>query len=135
MRAFVWLTVVLLAPGCIVFNDHIGAPVTERMHDAIEVGVSTRDDVLYVAGAPTGTYGTNLLNVVTQVGSTFDQPITPGRMQPDIYVWQEVDAKARFAFFPILFFWSKATLTSRTLMVVFDEDGVVQDKGYREDIR
>jgi outer membrane protein assembly factor BamE (lipoprotein component of BamABCDE complex) len=134
-RSFVVLvlTSALLLPGCLVFHDHAGVPVTEDMFAAIEPGQSTRAEVLAVAGAPTGLYGTNLLSTATRAGASFEQPSTPGRIQPDVYTWQEIDVRAQMTFFPVLFFWSTAEITSRTLMVVFDEDGVVVDKAFRED--
>lgn len=127
------LASLLALPACLVFHDHAGVPVTEEMFAAIEPGVSSRAEVLAVAGAPTGLYGTNLLSTATRAGESFELPSTPGRIQPDVYTWQEIDVAAQMTFFPVLFFWSTAEITSRTLMVVFDEDGLVVDKAFRED--
>ncbi|RKY20745.1 MAG: hypothetical protein DRQ55_06630 [Planctomycetota bacterium] len=124
----------LAAPGCIVFRDRAGVPVTQEMAQAIEPGVTTRDEVLAIAGAPTGLFGTNLLSTLTRAGESVEQPSTPGRIQPDVYTWQEIDVRAQVTFFPILFLWSSAEISSRTLMVVFDEQGIVTDKAWREDL-
>ena len=125
----------LVLPACIMFDDRAGVPVTLEMVERIQVGQSTRDDVLAIAGAPTGTYGTNLLATVTRLGASFEPPATPGRIHPDVFTWQQIDVSVRIAFFPILFAWSSSEIRSRTLMVMFNEDGVVTDKAYREDQR
>lgn len=131
--ALLLMTLLVLLPGCVVFRDHAGPPVERSLHDAISVGSSTREQVLALAGAPTGTYGTNLLATLTRVGQTLESPATPGRILPDVYVWQEIDVVVTMTFFPVLFFWSRSEVTSRSLMVVFDEQGLVAEKAWRED--
>lgn len=127
-----WLVVLCLAPGCIVFHDHAGVPVDRDMVDAITVGMP-REQVLEMAGSPTGTYSTRLLSLITGLGDTFDDLDTQGRRDDDILTWQQVEVHATTAFFPILFAWGKSRIHTRTLMVIFDEAGRVDKVAYRED--
>jgi hypothetical protein len=125
----------LALPACLTFSDRAGVPVTAAMAERIHVGSTTRDEVLVIVGAPTGTYDTNLLATVTRSGQKFEAPSALQPIHPDIYTWQQIDVRAQVAFFPVLFAWSTARITSRTLMVIFDEHGIVSDKAYREDQR
>jgi hypothetical protein len=125
----------LAMPACLMFSDRAGVPVTAAMAERIHVGNTTRDEVLAIVGAPTGTYDTDLLATVTRSGQTFEAPSALQAIHPDIYTWQQIDVRAQVAFFPVLFAWSTARITSRTLMVIFDEHGIVSDKAYREDKR
>lgn len=131
-RRALLLAALCLLPGCVVFHDQAGVPVDQDIADAITVGMP-RERVLEVVGSPTGTYSTKLLSLITGFGDTFDEAETQGRRDDDILTWQQVDVHATTAFFPVLFAWAKSRIHSRTLMVVFDEDGLVAKVAYRED--
>jgi len=119
-------------PGCIVFHDQAGVPVDQYLANSLHEGMP-RERVLELVGSPTGTYSTKLLSLITNFGDTFDETETQGRRDDDILTWQQVDVHATTAFFPILFAWAKSRVHSRTLMVVFDEQGLVAKVAYRED--
>jgi outer membrane protein assembly factor BamE (lipoprotein component of BamABCDE complex) len=126
------LTTVCLLPGCIVFHDQAGVPVDQSMANAITEGMP-RERVLEVVGSPTGTFSTKLLSLITGFGDTFDETETQGRRDDDVLTWQQVEVHATTAFFPVLFAWAKSRVHSRTLMVIFDEQGLVTKVAYRED--
>ena len=71
--------------------------------------------------------------VLTRIGQPLSAPWSPTRVEDDVFAWQEVIVDGRVLFFPILFFWVDARITSRTLVVFFDGDGMVVYSGYRED--
>jgi outer membrane protein assembly factor BamE (lipoprotein component of BamABCDE complex) len=127
------LALALLAPGCIVLSDTAGVSVTEQEVAAIRPGLTARTELLERLGPPTGIYSTDLLALVTQAGSLPDQPATPGRIDDDVLTWQHVRVEATVAFFPILFLWTDARVSNRTLTVFFDEQGLVRHVAWRED--
>jgi outer membrane protein assembly factor BamE (lipoprotein component of BamABCDE complex) len=126
------LVTVCLSPGCIVFHDQAGVPLDRHTAHAITVGMP-RAEVLEVVGSPTGVYSTRLLSLITGFGDSFDDIETQGRRDDDILTWQHIEARARIAFFPILFAHGRSRIHTRTLMVFFDPDGRVEKVAYRED--
>ena len=132
MRSLLLLTLASLAPGCVVFHDEAGVPLSRAMAEEIEVGMA-RERVLEIVGSPTGTYSTRLLSLITGLGDTFDELDTQGRRDDDVLTWQQLNVHANIAFFPVLFAWGKSRIRTRTLMVLFDVDGLVEKVAYRED--
>lgn len=123
----------LTASGCIVFTDKAGIPLAEADGAWIQAGRTSRDEVLLRLGPPTGYFTTDLTAVVTRLGT----PLAPGwagaGVDDDVFTYQEVDIRGKVAFFPILFTWLDAHIETRTLIVFFDEAGVVEYVAYRED--
>ena len=128
------LVLAALLPACVTFHDRAGVPLDASYAERIEEGVSTRRDVLALVGPPTGLFDTNLLATVLRAGETFGRPLTAGRVYDDVLSWQEIDVHARIYFFPILYMYGTSEITTRTLVVFFDEQGVVSDVSWREDI-
>ena len=123
----------LAAAGCVNFHERAGVPLDASLQERILPGRTTRADVLEQLGPPTGLYDANLLAVLTRIGQPLSAPWSPTRVEDDVFAWQEVIVDGRVLFFPILFFWVDARITSRTLVVFFDGDGMVVYSGYRED--
>lgn len=122
-----------VAGGCVSFHERAGVPLDPAMQERILPGRTTRAEVLEQLGPPTGLYDANLLALLTRVGQPLSAPWSPTRVENDVFAWQEVIVDGRAVFFPILFFWVDASITSRTLVVFFDGDGMVLYSGYRED--
>ena len=132
-RLVACLALALAAAGCVTFHERAGVPLDAGLAERILPGRTTRAQVLEQLGPPTGLYDANLLAVLTHVGQPLSAPWSPTRVEDDVFTWQEVIVDGRVLFFPILFFWVDARITSRTLVVFFDGDGMVVYSGYRED--
>ena len=103
------------------------------MQARLTPGRSTRADVLELLGPPTGYFDTNLLASITPFVTPLSASRVPVRVDDEVFTYQEVSITGRALFFPLLFIWGDARITSRTLIVFFDPDGVVRYSGYRED--
>lgn len=130
VSAVLWI---LLIPGCIVFHDRAGVPVSRSLLDGIVVGETSRAEVMQRLGAPTGIYDADLLGSLLALGGSERQPGTPELMHPDVATWQQVDVTGRALLFPVLFFHGTSTISARTAIVFFDPQGIVSAVGYRED--
>lgn len=132
-RALVAVLLAAALPACITFSDRAGLPVRTENIPRVQEGVTTRGEVLALFGPPTGTFDTDLLATVTRMGETWQAPATPGRIDDEVLVWQEVEVAGRFVFVPVLFFWGSSEITSRTLAVFFDAHDIVRHVAFRED--
>ncbi len=127
------LACVPLAPGCIVLHDRAGVNVPQDAAATIELGHTTREELLARLGPPTGHFSTDLLASLTRLNAPIEAPVTAGRVDDDVLTWQAVDVRAVIAFFPVLFAWADSEVTSRTLTVFFDEQGRARYAAFRED--
>ena len=119
--------------GCIVFDDRAGEPVTAVDAAAILPGQTTREEVLQRLGPPTGYYTMDLEAVVTRAGDPLQAGWAPTRADDDVFAYQQVNITGNIAFFPILFTRVRSSVLTRTLVVFFDEAGVVKYVSFRED--
>ena len=135
-RAATLLAALLIcAPGCISLHDAAGVPVNRAQAAAIVPGRTTRAETLSLMGPPTGTFSLDLIKIITQLGDVIELAEGSARVDDDIFVWQQVDVTATVTFFPLIFLWVKSAVKSRTLIVFFDDHGVVRYSAYRADER
>jgi hypothetical protein len=133
VRAIALLALSLLLPACIVLHDDAGVDVAPEAARAIEPGRTTRAELLTTFGPPTGHFSTDLLAAITRTANPIEAPATAARLDDDVLTWQSVHVRAQVAFFPVLFAWVNAKVSSRTLMVWLDPDGRVRYATFRED--
>ncbi|MCB9899355.1 MAG: hypothetical protein H6825_15220 [Planctomycetes bacterium] len=126
------LTGCALLTGCITFSDTDGVDFSADDVAAIEIGTSTRRDVLERLGPPTGVFRTRIFDAFLDEAA-FAPPSTAGRVDDDVLVWQQVRLEGTLLLFPVLVTWANARVAARTLMVVFDEHDRVTDVSFRED--
>ncbi len=131
LRLAAWLALAL--PGCVVFNDEAGVLVSAADVHAIEVGRTTRQELLTRFGPPTGLYSTDPREILAGFGALPEEPATPGRIDDEAFTWQHLRTRAQVAMVPIFLMRIRARVSSTTLTVFFDERGVVRGLAWRED--
>lgn len=119
-----------------MLHDSAGVPVNEAQAAAMVPGRTTRAETLALMGPPTGTFSMDLIRIITSLtgrGKAIELPERPARVDDDVFAWQQVEVSATVTFFPLIFLWVKSAVKSRTLIVFFDEHGVVRYVAYRAD--
>ena len=139
LRSIQLLLVVVIATGCVgISRQYEGATLdTEALSD-IEVGVTTRQDVLDVFGPPFTIQKRDFEGVVSSVGSNFQGEELTIRLDPKllnevfVYEYRRVN---RWSLVLILFNYVSSVDKSDRLMFFFDQDNVVRGFGFTEGTR
>lgn len=132
MRCNAAIVLLLLALcGCYVNTTHWGTPIPQEHLGGIVDGTTTRASIVQDFGPPSAFYRPDLIDAI--LGRSSSSEGIPGRVDDDIFTYQYVTAKARVLFFPILFLRFSSETISDTLVVFFDEHGVVKYHAFRHD--
>ena len=139
LRSIQLLVVVVMATGCVgISRQYEGATLDTGALSDIEVGVTTRQDVLDVFGPPFTIQKRDFEGVVSSVGSNFQGEELTIRLDPKllnevfVYEYRRVN---RWSLVLILFNYVSSVDKSDRLMFFFDQDNVVRGFGFTEGTR
>jgi hypothetical protein len=124
------LLLFLCCSGCYVSTFHYGTPIATDLLPDVQDGKTTRAEVFDKFGPPAAFYRPELIDLIFENEDL--QPI-PGRVDDDIYTYQYVTTQVKIFFLPILFLHFNTESVSDTLVVFFDEKGVVRYHAFRHD--
>ncbi len=121
-------------PGCVAFSsDFEGNPIEREMIDQIQVGKTTRAEVLELLGAPLAIDQVDITGLTERLLSRFEGEVPLLQLDPalfdELYVYQRTQ-KERFALF--LLFYNRIETEERSdrLTILFDPDGIVLGVGW-----
>ena len=106
----------VLLGGCALGTQRFGRAIDTGRIASLEVGVSTKADVLRLFGPPTAT---SRLPVVAAAESAALGPDAPSEPDPDVFVYEYREDRETF-FTAILFTRFRREVLSDRLMVFFD---------------
>lgn len=122
--------ILLCCSGCYVSSFHYGTPIATELLPELVDGSTTRAEVFAKFGPPSAFYRPELLDLILEGEDV--EPI-PGRVDDDIYTYQYVTTEVRMLFLPILFLHFNTESVSDTLVVFFDDQGIVRYHAFRHD--
>jgi hypothetical protein len=106
-----------MALSCATGIERFGSPISADRVNQIDVGRSTRNDVLSLLGPPT--FRSRVLPLADE-----DTPQISAAPREEVLLWEYRERHERFATVLLYTFFSQRTLTD-TVMVLIDDQGVV----------
>jgi hypothetical protein len=128
--------------GCISLSGSFGTPIPEELLERIEVGETTRDEILAWFGPPSAFYNPTFLDVILEQDASGGELTglaeevdlePPAPVLNDVFTYRYIENDTRAVFIPILFGLLDAAATYETLTIFFDEDGRVEYHAFRRD--
>lgn len=124
----------LLLPGCIAFStEYEGNPIRREVVSQIEVGKTTRAEVLELLGAPLAAERVDVTGLAERLLSRVEGEELALKLDPalfdEIYIYQRTQIE-RFGVILILYNRFKTDRRSDRLAIFFDPDGVVLGVGW-----
>jgi hypothetical protein len=139
-RSGLWIVLVgILGSGCISLSGSFGTQISHEALDRIEVGKTTRDEILAWFGPPSAFYNPTFLDVILAregelSGLAEDLEIEASApVLNDVFTYRYIENDTRAVFIPIVFGRVDAAATYETLTVFFDEEGRVEYHAFRRD--
>ena len=111
-----------LLAGCALGTQRFGRAIDAERIASLEVGVSSKADVLRLFGPPTAT---SRLPVVAPAQSPAQGLETPGEPDPEVFVYEYREDRETF-FTAILYTRFRRDVLADRLMVFFDASDVVR---------
>ena len=119
----------LLLAGCALGTQRFGREIDAASIASLEVGVSSKADVLRIFGPPSST---SRLPVVAPDGSAALDPRAPGGPEADVFVYEYREDRETF-FTAILYTRFRREVLSDRLMVFFDAGDLVRYVAYSQE--
>ncbi len=125
---------VWLLPGCVVFStDYQGNPIERDVVAQIQVGRTTRAEVLELLGAPLAIERVDVTGLTERLLARFEGEELTVKLDPalfdELYVYQRTQTE-RFVLLLIFYNRVKTDQRSDRLTVLFDPAGVVLGVGW-----
>jgi hypothetical protein len=129
------LAVALLASlasgGCFSLSGRFGAPIPLERVNEIRAGETTREQITAWFGPPSAFFKPGLLDLILADGSDVEAASAP--VLEDVYSYRYIETRVRLAIVPLILLRARATTQTESLIVFFDESGVVRYHGFRHD--
>lgn len=131
-----------LGSGCISLSGSFGTPIPEDLLGRIQVGETTRDEILAWFGPPSAFYNPTFLDVILEQGQNADEFSglaeeidlePPAPVLNDVFTYRYIENDTRAVFVPMVFGLVDAAAMYETLTIFFDEDGLVEYHAFRRD--
>lgn len=133
------LAIVIAGSGCVAISrQYEGAKVPVDDVQSVEVGVTTRQDVLDLFGPPVIIQKRDFEGLVSSIGTNFEGDELTVRLDPKlmnevfIYEYRRVN---RFSLILILFNYFSSVDKSDRLMFFFDSENVLAGYGVSEGVK
>jgi hypothetical protein len=117
--------------GCFSVGGRFGAPIPQERLLEIRAGETTREQITAWFGPPSAFFKPGLLELIFADGSEVEAPSAP--VVEDVYSYRYIETRVRIAIVPLVLLRARATTQSESLIVFFDENGVVRYHGFRHD--
>lgn len=117
--------------GCFSLSGHFGAPIPQERVVEIRAGETTREQITAWFGPPSAFFKPGLLELILADGSEVEAPSAP--VVEDVYSYRYIETRVRIAIVPLILLRARATTQTESLIVFFDENGVVSYHGFRRD--
>ena len=119
-------------PGCMSFSGHFGTPIRVQNLPRIVDGETTRAEITEWFGPPSAFFNPTFLELIF-VDDENPASAWPAPVLNDVFTYRHIENQTRVLFFPMLFARVHSEAESETLIVFFDERGVVEYHAYRRD--
>lgn len=123
------LTLAALLSGCFSIHGSFGARIPTEHLEQIEPGTTTRSEITAWFGPPSAFARPGLLDLIVGNGVAEE----PRPVIEDVYSYRFVESRARVLVIPLITLRANAVTRAESLVVFFDERGVVRYFGYRLD--
>jgi hypothetical protein len=121
----------LASSGCFSLSGRFGAPIPLERVLEIRAGETTREQITAWFGPPSAFFKPGLLELIFADGSDVEAASAP--VVEDVYSYRYIETRVRIAIVPLVLLRARATTQTESLIVFFDESGVVRYHGFRHD--
>lgn len=125
-----------LVSGCVALGrQHEGAVLQTEKLTGLEVGVTTKGDILTLFGAPTVIQRRDIEGLLTTLAVRYQGQDLTVKLDPalfdDVYIYEYRRVNRTFVFV-VLFSWAKSVDKSDRLVFFFDPEGKLAGYGLTE---
>ena len=125
------LLAVLAGSGCFSLSGRFGAPIPQERVLEIRAGETTREQITAWFGPPSAFFKPGLLELILADSSDVEAASAP--VMEDVYSYRYIETRVRIAIVPLVLLRARAVTQTESLIVFFDESGVVRYHGFRHD--
>jgi hypothetical protein len=125
------MLVAFASSGCFSISGSFGAPIPASRVVEIRDGETTREQITAWFGPPSAFFKPGLLDLILADGSEVETASAP--VVEDVYSYRYIESRVRLAIVPLVALRARATTRTESLIVFFDENGLVRYHGFRRD--